>query len=99
MFPQTKIHVVRRDTGRVTTTQYVTETFFFLHTINAYEDRGHIVLDIAAYKNAEMLHCMFVEALKVGVGAGVGDGGGCAALLGHECVVFIYCFLFLFLYI
>ncbi|XP_050716720.1 carotenoid isomerooxygenase-like [Eriocheir sinensis] len=61
---ETKIHVVRRDTGRVTSTQYVTETFFFLHTINAYEDRGHIVLDIAAYKNAEMLHCMFVEALK-----------------------------------
>ncbi|XP_045135882.1 carotenoid isomerooxygenase-like isoform X1 [Portunus trituberculatus] len=61
---ETKIHVVRRDTGRVTTTQYVTETFFFLHTINAYEDRGHIVLDIAAYKDAEMLHCMFVEALK-----------------------------------
>ncbi|KAG7158541.1 carotenoid isomerooxygenase-like [Homarus americanus] len=61
---ETKIHVVRRDTGTVTSTQYVTETFFFLHTINAYEDRGHIVLDIAAYKNAEMLHCMFVEALK-----------------------------------
>ncbi|KAK4302243.1 hypothetical protein Pmani_025648 [Petrolisthes manimaculis] len=61
---ETKIHVVRRDTGRVTTTQYVTETFFFLHTINAYEDRDHIVLDIAAYKNAEMLHCMFVDALK-----------------------------------
>ncbi|XP_071539885.1 uncharacterized protein [Panulirus ornatus] len=61
---ETKIHVVRRDTGSVTCTQYVTETFFFLHTINAYEDRGHIVLDIAAYKNAEMLHCMYVEALK-----------------------------------
>lgn len=62
---QTKIHVLRRDTGEVTTTQYVTETFFFLHTINAYEDHGHIVLDIAAYKNADMLNCMFVEALKV----------------------------------
>nr|XP_027236741.1 uncharacterized protein LOC113827985 [Penaeus vannamei] len=61
---QTKIHVMRRDTGEVTSTQYVTETFFFLHTINAYEDRGHIVLDIAAYKNADMLNCMFVEALK-----------------------------------
>lgn len=60
--------MVRRDTGRVTTTQYVTETFFFLHTINAYEDRGHIVLDIAAYKDAEMLHCMFVEALKASPG-------------------------------
>ncbi|XP_047469906.1 uncharacterized protein LOC125025759 [Penaeus chinensis] len=61
---ETKIHVLRRDTGEVTTTQYITETFFFLHTINAYEDRGHIVLDIAAYKNADMLNCMFVEALK-----------------------------------
>ncbi|XP_064118691.1 uncharacterized protein LOC135223800 [Macrobrachium nipponense] len=61
---ETKIHVIRRDTGATITTQYVTETFFFLHTINAYEDRGHIVLDIATYRNAEMLHCMYVEALK-----------------------------------
>ncbi|KAK8747233.1 hypothetical protein OTU49_016702 [Cherax quadricarinatus] len=61
---ETKIHVVSRETGTVTNTQYVTETFFFLHTINAYEDSDHIVLDIASYKNAEMLQCMFVEALK-----------------------------------
>ncbi|KAK7068323.1 Beta,beta-carotene 9',10'-oxygenase [Halocaridina rubra] len=61
---ETKIHVVRRDNGCPVSTQYVTETFFFLHTINAYEEKGHIILDIATYKNAEMLHCMYVEALK-----------------------------------
>ncbi|XP_076056960.1 carotenoid isomerooxygenase-like [Oratosquilla oratoria] len=61
---ETKIHLVRRDTGKVTKTQYLTTTFFFLHVVNAFEQDGHVIVDIASYKNADMLHCMYTEALK-----------------------------------
>ena len=44
---------------------YATPPFFFLHTINAFEVGGHVVLDVAAYKDAKMIDCMFVESLKV----------------------------------
>ena len=35
------------------------------HTINAFEDAGHIVLDISCYKSPKMLYCMNVDALQV----------------------------------
>ena len=62
---QTRFIVIDRRTGRATELTYQTEPLFFLHTINAYEEAGHIVLDLCSYQNAQMLDCMFVEALKV----------------------------------
>ena len=62
---QTIMHVVHRKTGKLHHIKYEAETFFFLHTINAFEVNDCIVIDIASYKNAAMLDCMFVEALKV----------------------------------
>jgi len=41
------------------------DAFFFLHTINAYEDDNHVVVDICCYKNAKMLDCMYIDALQV----------------------------------
>lgn len=42
------------------------EAFFFLHIINQYEthDGDYIVLDICCYRDAKMLDCMFVDAMK-----------------------------------
>jgi len=46
-------------------------SFFFLHTINAFEmrngdsDETFIVIDICTYKNPAMIECMYVDALKV----------------------------------
>ena len=44
---------------------YLTPAFFFLHAINAYEDGDQLVMDICCYDNADMLHCMSIEALEV----------------------------------
>lgn len=44
---------------------YLTSAFFFLHIINAYEDKNHLVLDICCYNNSDMLVCMTMEALEV----------------------------------
>jgi Retinal pigment epithelial membrane protein len=38
---------------------------FRQHTINAFEDNGHIVIDISCYKNPNMLYCMNIDALQV----------------------------------
>ena len=60
----TVFHVINRSTGEATKVVYTSESFFFLHTINAYEEGGYIVIDIAMYQNPHMLHCMSLTALQ-----------------------------------
>ena len=61
----TVFHVINRKSGEPTKVVYTSESFFFLHTINAYEEQGsHIVIDISLYKNPHMLHCMTLTALQ-----------------------------------
>lgn len=60
----TVFHIINRSSGEASKVVYTSEAFFFLHTINAYEDNGHIVIDIALYKNPHMLHCMTLAALQ-----------------------------------
>jgi len=59
----TIIHAVPKPGSGHKPFQFEAPAFFFLHTINAYEDRGHIVLDISTYKNPHMLHCMGLKEL------------------------------------
>ena len=40
------------------------KAFFFLHTINAYEEKGHLVVDICAYDSPDMMDCMYIEKLQ-----------------------------------
>jgi len=61
---QTKIRLISRRTGKETSVAYMADAFFFLHTINAYEDDNHVVVDICCYKNAKMLDCMYIDALQ-----------------------------------
>ena len=60
----TLFHVINRSSGEATKVVYTSESFFFLHTINAYEEADNIVIDIALYKNPHMLHCMTLTALQ-----------------------------------
>ena len=57
--------MISRKTGAELSEKYVTEAFFFLHTVNAYEADNHLVVDICCYANAKMLDCMYIEALEV----------------------------------
>ncbi|CAF2314857.1 unnamed protein product [Rotaria sp. Silwood2] len=43
---------------------YLSSAFFYLHIINAYEDKNHLVLDICCYDDSDMLKCMTMEALE-----------------------------------
>ncbi|XP_042863590.1 carotenoid isomerooxygenase-like [Penaeus japonicus] len=58
------IHVVDRQTWKHVKTRYVTDPFFFMHVANAYEDGDHIIMDIPTYKDATILHNMFISTLR-----------------------------------
>ncbi|XP_047119258.1 carotenoid isomerooxygenase isoform X1 [Schistocerca piceifrons] len=60
---KTNIYLMNRKDGTLAHT-FVAETFFYLHTINAYESDDHLVLDVCCYKDAEVLNCMYVEAME-----------------------------------
>ncbi|XP_063218959.1 carotenoid isomerooxygenase isoform X2 [Bacillus rossius redtenbacheri] len=60
---ETLIHLIERDSGKHFKT-FSAEAFFYLHIINQYEKDGHVVLDICCYKDASMIDCMYVEAIK-----------------------------------
>ncbi|KZC05840.1 Beta,beta-carotene 9',10'-oxygenase [Dufourea novaeangliae] len=61
----TLIHLISRDTGQLERT-FTSEPFFYLHIINQFEtrDRDYVVLDVCCYRDAQMLDCMFVDAMK-----------------------------------
>nr|ALG64487.1 carotene and beta,beta-carotene 9',10'-oxygenase [Meretrix meretrix] len=42
---------------------YETDTFMFMHHINTYEDKGHIVMDIIAYKKDSVLQYLYLKEL------------------------------------
>ncbi|EDV90679.1 carotenoid isomerooxygenase [Drosophila grimshawi] len=58
----TLFHLIERGSGKLVQT-YESEAFFYLHIINAYEQDGHVVVDICSYKNPEMINCMYMEAI------------------------------------
>ncbi|XP_064111870.1 carotenoid isomerooxygenase-like isoform X1 [Macrobrachium nipponense] len=58
------IHVVDRKTWKPLKTRYVADPFFFMHVANAYEDGEHIIMDIPTYKDASILHNMFITTLR-----------------------------------
>ncbi|ALC46793.1 ninaB [Drosophila busckii] len=58
----TLFHLVERVTGKLLHS-YESEAFFYLHIINAYEQDGHVIVDICSYKNPEMINCMYLEAI------------------------------------
>ncbi|KAK0175642.1 hypothetical protein PV327_009376 [Microctonus hyperodae] len=61
----TLIHVISRKTGKLERS-FIAESFFFLHIINQFEteDGNSIIIDISCYRDAQMLNCMYVEAMK-----------------------------------
>ncbi|CAH2076131.1 unnamed protein product, partial [Iphiclides podalirius] len=64
-FPEHKTNIVliSKQTGKEVK-RYVTETFFFLHIINAFEQDGKLVVDLCAYKDAKALDAMYVRAME-----------------------------------
>lgn len=59
----TYFYVVCRHTG-VQAFTFKTSAFFYLHTINAYEQNDHLIVDICCYRDPSVFDCMYVEAME-----------------------------------
>lgn len=60
-----KFWVIDKESGEVLRT-FDTESFFFLHHINAYEDDDGVVLDMITYKDPKILGALYLDNLRSG---------------------------------
>ncbi|XP_063533390.1 carotenoid isomerooxygenase [Cydia strobilella] len=64
-YPQHETHIVllSRKTGKEVT-RYRTDTLFYLHIINSYEQDGRLNVDICAYNDAKVIDAMYIQAIE-----------------------------------
>ncbi|XP_023942484.2 carotenoid isomerooxygenase [Bicyclus anynana] len=64
-YPDHKTHVVliSRRTGKEVK-RYETDTLFFLHIINCFEQERSLVVDMCVYKDAKVLDAMYIQAIE-----------------------------------
>jgi beta,beta-carotene 9',10'-dioxygenase len=57
----TTIHLIDRNTKKIKTT--TTQSFFTLHHVNAFEENGHVIVDVCAYNDASVIQAFSLEPL------------------------------------
>ncbi|XP_030647038.1 beta-carotene 15, 15-dioxygenase 2, like [Chanos chanos] len=60
----TVFHVVDRRTGKLLKTKYYTSAMFTLHQINAYEDQGHLIMDMCCGDDGNVIGDFTLENLR-----------------------------------
>nr|AXQ06573.1 beta,beta-carotene-15,15'-dioxygenase [Pinctada imbricata] len=58
---KTLFKIIDRKSGVPLSIKYTSEAQFTFHHINAYEEDGHLVLDMSAYKDAEIIKNLYLE--------------------------------------
>ncbi|RWS20960.1 beta:beta-carotene 9':10'-oxygenase-like protein, partial [Leptotrombidium deliense] len=61
---KSKFYIISRKNGKVLKQKYISDAFAFFHTINAYEDQNHVVIDICCYTDGEALKALYTSSLK-----------------------------------
>uniref|UniRef100_A0A8D3C034 Uncharacterized protein n=1 Tax=Scophthalmus maximus TaxID=52904 RepID=A0A8D3C034_SCOMX len=69
----TLIHLIDRKTGKVVETKYYTGVMIVYHHVNAFEDDGHVVVDVIAYNDNSLYDMFYLSKLKES--AAFNDGG------------------------
>ncbi|XP_033644026.1 beta,beta-carotene 9',10'-oxygenase-like [Asterias rubens] len=62
-----RFHVVRRETGERLLDIYTSDAFLSFHHINAYEEAGHLVIDMCVYEDGTIVSSINLKDLKKGV--------------------------------
>ncbi|XP_076036875.1 beta,beta-carotene 15,15'-dioxygenase-like isoform X2 [Oratosquilla oratoria] len=60
---KTSFRVVNRATGEMVPIDFVANAFFTFHHINAYEEDGHLVVDVCAMEDGQAVKQLFLEEL------------------------------------
>ncbi len=58
---QAKFHLVEKTTGSLLSTEYTSDPLFVFHHINAYDSDRHVVIDVCAHRNTEVIYSLSVE--------------------------------------
>ena len=61
---KTRFHVINKESGHILHYIFYAPPFFFLHTINAFEDGNHIVIDLVAYDDDKVLDSFYLNKLR-----------------------------------
>ncbi|XP_066510270.1 carotenoid-cleaving dioxygenase, mitochondrial-like [Hoplias malabaricus] len=64
----TIFHVIDRRTGQLSKTRYYTSAMFTLHQINAYEEHGHLILDMCCGEEGNVIGEFTLENLRKATG-------------------------------
>ena len=67
-----RFHIARRDTGELLPQKFVADPFFCFHQVNAYEEDGHVVVDLSTYEDGKIVQTINLENLRKGVETEVG---------------------------
>lgn len=65
---QTLIHLIDRKTGKEVETKYYTGAVVVYHHVNAYEEDGHVIFDVIAYKDNSLYNMFYISKLKENAG-------------------------------
>ncbi|KAL4613537.1 beta,beta-carotene 15,15'-dioxygenase-like [Arapaima gigas] len=60
----TLIHLIDRRTGKAVPTKFYTDAMVMFHHVNAYEEDGHMVFDIIAYKDSKLYDMFYMHNMK-----------------------------------
>lgn len=63
------IHLIDRKTGKEVETKYFTESMIVYHHVNAFEDDGHVIFDVIAYKDNSLYDMFYFSKLKEKAGS------------------------------
>ena len=64
--PQVKFIVIRKSTGEVVKTRYVSEeAFFVFHHVNAYEEDDKLVVDVVAYPRPSIIEKLYLNKVRM----------------------------------
>lgn len=55
--------MIDKSNGEVIASNFVSEPFAFFHTINAYQEDGHVICDICCYEDGSIVNALFTDKL------------------------------------
>lgn len=56
--------MIDKSTGKLISSNYVSDAFAFFHTINGYQEDDHIVCDICCYEDGSIVNALFADTLS-----------------------------------